>query len=226
MDSPSREIVNAYDELFIGITDRLPIVFFTDATPKNSHNIALKMFKYAIETRLNWSPTEVRDYLTMDIINDLKLSPVFRYIIFPQGLVPEHSLFYIAWLLYPQTKNKRMCDVDMETYHKFLNGTIIRLPKFYYTGENGLIRAYNCLIDRINYLRPFSGYNDFEKYEFFFTKDCVNFLCASRLLRVCFLLDITPAEYFSSSLNTEQKKFSLFSYFLFYKQLKLSKLHF
>ena len=111
----SKSLIMDYDDMFIGLTDRLPITYFSNVSPAVCHLTALGLFKYAIESRLRWSPTEVRDYLTMEIIEDLKLTAVFRYIQFPNGLIPESSLFYIAWCLYPKTQNKSIQDVELET---------------------------------------------------------------------------------------------------------------
>lgn len=222
----SHDLIVAYDEMYVGITDRLPIIYFSDSSPSNSHHRAIQLFKYAIETRLRWSPTEARDFLTIDIINDLKLYPVFHYINFPNGLNPETSLFYIAWEMYPKTKNKEVSDVEIDTYHQFLDGIIKKLPKFFFAGEDGLRRAYNCLIDRINYYHPFPSDDPFIVYEYFCTQACIQFLGKSKLIKVCVLLNISPLEYFFCAQRSSQRNFLMFSYFSFLKQynaLRVSK---
>ena len=220
----SHDLIVAYDELFIGLTDRLPIIFFSDSSPNNSHHRAIQLFKYAIETRLRWSPTEARDFLTIEIINDLKLYPILHYVMFPNGLNPETSLFYIAWEMYPQTKNKEIADVELDTYHLYLNGTLKKLPKYYFTGEEGLRRAYNCLIDRINYYHPLPSDDIFYVYEYFCTKACIQLLGKSKLIKVCVLLNISPLEYFFFASRSSQRNFLLFSYFSFLKQYNAVKI--
>ena len=214
----SRNVIMSYDDLFIGLTDRLPINIFSNISPAVQHATALELFHYAFDTRLHWSPTEIRDYLTMEIIKDLKLQPVFRYIQFPNGLIPENSLFYLAWLIYPKTKNKSIQDVELTTYHRYLDGAIKKLPLNYFTDSYGVNRALNCLIDRLNYYQPFKSNDPFYVYEFFVSPGCVPFLGNARLLKICAMLNINPLEYFFMSLNDSQRDYLMYSYYEFMLQ--------
>jgi hypothetical protein len=213
-----RDLIMAYDEMFIGITDRLPITFFSNISSAVCHNIALELFHYAFDTRLHWSPTEIRDYLTLEIINDLKLMPVFRYIKFPNGLIPENSLFYIAWCIYPKTQNKSIQEVELQTYRRYLDGTIKKLPQHYFQDEYGPQRAYNCLIDRLNYYQPFSSDDPFYIYEYFVSPGCVPFLGKAKLIKLCVMLNLNPLEFFFKALSPSQKDFAMFSFFEFLLQ--------
>lgn len=213
------DLIMAYDDLFIGLTDRLPTTFFSSSiNPKILHVQAIDLFRYAFDHILHWSPTVVRDYLTMEVINDLKLMPVFRHIIFPDGLVREESLFYIAWLAYPQTVNKRIQDVELETYHKYLNKEIKKLPTNYFSGSRSVERACNCLIDRINYYQPFQSSDPFYAYEFFVSPGCVPFLGKSRLIKIVIALNTTPLDYFHQSLKQSQRCRVIYNFFKFMLQ--------
>lgn len=215
------ELIMAYDKLFIGITDRLPTVFFSsNISPQILHLQAIELFRYAFDHMLHWPPTVVRDYLTMEVINDLKLMPVLRHIIFPEGFIREESLFYIAWLAYPQTANKNIQDVELDIYHKYLNKEIKKLPTKYFSGKRSVIRACNCLIDRINYYQPFSSADPFYAYEFFVSPGCVPFLGKSRLIKVVMALNTTPLEYFHWAMRNSQRTEILFSYFKFMLQYR------
>lgn len=215
-----KEMIMAYDELMIGLTDRLPITFFSNTNSDASHAAAIDLFRYAFDHYLHWSPKEIRDYLTFDVINDLKLMPVFRYIKFPDGFIPENSLFYIAWLAYPETINARIQDVELAVYHKYLNKEIKKLPALYFTGERGIQRACNCLIDRLNYYQPFSSTDSFYVYEFFVSPGCIQFLGKSRLIKIVIGLNATPLEYYYRSLIPSQRDPVMFSFFDFLLQYK------
>ena len=216
-----QDLIMAYDNLFIGLTDRLPTMYFSsNINPRLLHLQAIELFRYAFDHVLHWSPTVVRDYLTMEVINDLKLMPVFRHIIFPEGFVREESLFYIAWLAYPQTVNKTIQDVELEMYHKYLNKEIKKLPTNYFSGKRSVVRACNCLIDRINYYQPFSSSDPFYAYEYFVSPGCVPFLGKSRLIKIVIALNSTPLDYFHHSLKPSQRNNILFSYFKFMLQYK------
>lgn len=214
----SRDLIMAYDEMFIGLTDRLPITFFSNVSETVCHATAIHLFRYAFNTRLHWSPTEIRDYLTMEIIEDLKLMPVFRYIKFPNGLIAENSLFYIAWLVYPKTKNKTIQEMELLTYKRYLNGGIKKLPQHYFKDEYASQRAINCLIDRLNYYQPFSSDDSFYRYEYFLSPGCVQLLGKSKLIRICVLFNINPLEYYFHTLSADQRDYVMFSFFEFMLQ--------
>ena len=209
------DLILAYDEFYLGHTERMPLSFFDSRIPENSHRLALELFRYAVETRLRWSPYEMRDYLTMEHVTILKLKSVLRFIQFPAGMVPEKSLFFLAWEIYPKTKNKEITDVELETYQMFLDNRIYKMPKEYFTGYDGLNRAYNCLIYAINTKRPFPSDEPFSIYEFFATRECLPFLGGMKLMKICRMLRITPLEYFHYSLRKEQRNEGLFHYFQF-----------
>ena len=209
------ELILAYDELYLGHTERLPLSFFDSHIPGNSHRLALELFRYAVESRLQWSPSEMRDYLSMEIVTLLCLRPVLRYIRFPSGMVPERSLFYIAWQLYPRTKNKTVSDVDMETYQMFLDERLYKMPKDFFSGDKGFSRAKNCLIYAVNTKLHFPSDDLFSLYEFFATNECVTFLGEMKLMKVCRSLRMTPLEYLHSALKETQRSEVLFHYFSF-----------
>ena len=187
------ELILAYDELYLGHTERLPLSFFDTHLPDNSHKLALELFRYAVESRLRWTPTEMRDYLSMEIVVLLHLRPVLRYVRFPSGMVPEKSLFYIAWQLYPRTKNKSVSDVEMETYQMFLDGRIYA----------------------INSRLQFPSDDLFSLYEFFAANECVTFLGEMKLMKVCRSMRMTPLEFLHSALKPTQRSEVLFHYFCF-----------
>ncbi len=209
------DLILAYDELYLGHTERLPYSFFDSRSPENSHRLALELFRYAVETRLRWSPYEMRDYLTMDHVIILKLKPILRFVRFPAGMVPEKSLFFLAWEIYPKTKNREVADVELETYQMFLDDRIYKMPKDFFTGYEGLNRAYNCLIYAINMRRPFPSDEPYLIYEFFATKECLPFLAEMKLMKICKILRLTPLEYFHYSLKKGQKNEILFHFFQF-----------
>ena len=182
---------------------------------KDKYRLALELFRYAVESRLQWSPSEMRDYLSMEIVTLLCLRPVLRYIRFPSGMVPERSLFYIAWQLYPRTKNKTVSDVDMETYQMFLDGRLYKMPKDFFSGDKGFSRAKNCLIYAVNTKLHFPSDDLFSLYEFFATNECVTFLGEMKLMKVCRSLRMTPLEYLHSALKETQRSEVLFHYFSF-----------
>ena len=209
------DLIIAYDNLFINNTDRLPLSFFSPKFPQQSHNRAIELIRYAVESRLHWNKYELRDYLTMDVIVKLKLRAVLRYVIFPEGFNESTSLFYIAWCLYPETKNKTIADVELETYDYMLSGRIPKLPKLYFNGIEGLNRAYHCLIHVINRYDPCDSKDLFYLYEKFSSSNAISFLNKFKLTKVCNAYNITPLEFFHIALPVNQRSNLYYSYFSF-----------
>lgn len=209
------ELIHAYDELFLGHTERLSLSFFDQHAPINNHRLALELFRYVVETRLRWTPSETRDYLSMEIVTLLFLRPVLRYVRFPSGMIPEKNLYYIAWQLYPKTRNKTKTEVETDTYQMFLDEKIYKMPKDFYSGDKGMERAYNCLIYAINTYLHLPNDDLFSLYEFFATNECVSFLGEMKLMKVCRSLRMTPLVFLHKALKPSQRSDVLFSYFSF-----------
>lgn len=213
------EIIMAYDDLFIGNGDNFPLMLLSRYSPLYSNNYALELFRYAFETKLDWSPVEVRDFLTMDILKALKLSSVLQFVIFPESLIPEENLFYLAWLIYPKTQNNSLINVELQLYDRFIDNNLTKLPKGFFTDGDSSIRAFNCLIYAINKLHPFNFNDNFLEYEYFSSMNCVSFLRKAKLIKVYNSMDLSPLEFFHSALSQNQKSDLFFSYFSFLCQV-------
>lgn len=209
------DLINAYDELYINNTERFPLSFFSKQYPDRSHSRALELFRYAITTRLHWNEIETRDHLTMDVVKKLKLNSILEYIKFPVGFNPTTSLFYIAWCLYPETKNKTIVDVELETYEHFLSGKIMKMPKMYFDGMDGLNRAYHCLTYALNKYKPVIDGNFYSLYEFFSTVNAISFLSDIKLIKVCNAFNISPLDFLHYALPSTQRNNLYYAYFSF-----------
>lgn len=212
------DLINAYDELYINNTERFPLSFFSKQYPERSHQRALELFRYAITTRLHWDKYEIRDHLTMDVVKKLKLNSILEYIKFPVGFNPSTSLFFIAWCLYPETKNKSIVDVELETYEHFLSGKIMKMPKMYFDGMEGLNRAYHCLTYAINKFKPVIDGDYFCLYEFFSSVNAISFLSDIKLIKVVNAFGISPLDFLHYSLPVAQRNNLYYNYFSFMLQ--------
>ena len=217
------DLINAYDELYINNTERFPLSFFSKQYPDRSHKWALELFRYAVSSRLHWDKYEMRDHLDMNTVKKLKLKPLLDYIKFPVGFNPSTSLFYIAWCLYPETKNKSITDVELETYDHFLSGLIPKMPKMYFDGMEGLNRAYHCLIYAINKYKPCIENDIYYLYEFFSSVNAISFLSNIKLIKVCNAFSITPLDFIHYALPFNQRSDLFYSYFNFLLQFKSYK---
>lgn len=206
-----KDVVMDYDNSLLTQVDHMNNYFFAVNAPETNHILALQLIKYAVESRLNWTPEDMRDHLTLKILSLLKLRHVLQYIKFPDIMVPENDLFYIAWLIYPQTKNKNESDIELAPYIRFLNRESPKMPKEFFTGAEGMRRAGNCLAYAIDKMHPF--HSEFDMYEFFSKARGRTFLSKARLLKICNESFESALEFLHSSLPEEQQHEIFFQYF-------------
>lgn len=210
-------MIHAYDDLFIGLSERFPSSMFPKKETSKNQERALELIRYAVVTRLHWSPETVRDYLTMREIRALKLTAALQHIRLPGGIDPHENLFYIAWLLWPETKNCSTKDIENNLYEAYLDKRISRLPPEFFLDADGLRRACNCLIYAINKHRPVVEGNEFYLYEYFASTLCIPFLRDIKLIKVVSYYHLSPLDFLHLALN-ESRNDLYYSYFCFLKQ--------
>lgn len=177
--------------------------------------LALQIMQYAFDTYLKWSPQELRDSLTLEIMERLKLKPFLRYIQFPPELNPRKDLFYIAWQLYPNTVHYSVKDLILRVYQNLLDKKIQKYPKEFFTGTDGLLRAQVCLQYMISQHLTFRSVR--EMYAYFASHDCEKVLRKYRLFTVCCDLFESPLEYLHTALPKEQQQIFWYRFFQFSK---------
>lgn len=219
-DALPKGLILEYDDVFIGKRDHLSTVFFADATRPKQHKIALELIRYAIETRLRWTPVEVRDFLSEDILQKLKLKVLLKYIIFPKAYFHEYDLFYIAWCLYPQTKNMTEEELELRVYRRLLASDTYRIPAEFFSFAEGTRRAGNCLSYAIETYHQFPKDDGFPMYEFFAGDKAVAFLKQCKLYKVCRQMFPTPLDYLHTALRTDERKKIYYSFFSFLARMK------
>jgi hypothetical protein len=123
------------DDILVGTRKNFsPVVM-----AKNS-KYADSVLRYVFEDYLGMTPREVRDKLTLEIIELLRIKPVIqKQIECPAELDSDTELQYIAWHLYPQTRNATNESLIIKVYMEMLSGKRRKYPKRFFdnlTGEN------------------------------------------------------------------------------------------
>ena len=208
-----KNVVLDYDNSLIGDKGKLNTFFFSEDNPDTNNMIALGLLKYAIETRLDWSPKDARDKMSMEVLELLRLESVLQYIQFPDELFPDKDLFFIAWSIWPDIKDIPEYELELKPYKDFIKGKIYKMPKEYFTGADGLRRAANCLEYAIEQGKTFSSL--FDRYRFFATPQARTYLSKYRLSRICNSIFESPLDFMHSSLPDRQKNEMYFQYFLY-----------
>ena len=175
--------------------------------------LALHIMQYAFETYLGWTPQVLRDNLTLDILERLKLKSLLRYIQFAPELNAKEDLFYIAWLIYPETVHYGKKELTLRVYKQLLNKQLQKFPKEFFTGRDGLTRSQICLRFMIEQFLHFTSVE--EMYRYFSTEECTKTLRKYKLLVVCRDLYDTQLEYLHESLAKEQRDTFWYRYYDF-----------
>ncbi|MDR0287529.1 MAG: hypothetical protein LBI03_07500 [Clostridiales bacterium] len=204
--------ISEYEDLLIGNRSSMSTYYFS-YNENGNMRLALQIMKYAFDTYLHWPPDQLRDCLTMEVIDRLRLSSIIKYIIFPVELDNTKDLFYIAWKLYPGTVHFSEKDLILRVYKNLLEKKIQKYPKEFFDGRYGSIRAQVCLRFLIEQFLPFSSIE--ELYKYFSTQKCVKVLRIYKLIAACRDLFDTPVEYLHKSLPKEQQNQFLYRYYDF-----------
>ncbi len=205
-------IIHEYNEVLIGRKSLVPAFFFGQ-TEREAEATALIIFRYAFDTYLGWSPEELRENLTYEIIEKLKLKQALKYIMYPPEFDKKKDMFYIVWKLYPHTANITLNEQVLRVYRMVLNGDLIKFPKEYFSGNEGRIKACICLNYMITEYMAFDTIE--ELYEIFASPAINSYFQQYRLNSLCKSLFLNPVDYLHTMLPSTQKIPFLFYYYSF-----------
>lgn len=166
--------------------------------------------RYLFEAFLEWTPVQVRDCLTADIIRLLKMEPLINRVPCPPELDRNRDYEYVAWYLYPETRNCTKKDLAIKVYHRLNNGEISRFPKGYFDGTvQAWFRArcaFQCML--IEYMPPFSSLE--AMYAYFASPKGREAIREYKLLVPLRELYESPLDYLHDSLSSQQKSEELY----------------
>lgn len=105
----------------------------------------LPIFRYVFEEILNWSPKEIHDRISLNLLKKLKLYRLYRKVEFPNGLSPEKDVFFLAFKLYPKEIGYTKKDIVLYIYEQTLRGHRKKIPKNFFDYSTGSFNASLCL---------------------------------------------------------------------------------
>lgn len=171
---------------------------------------AYEALKYIFEAFLCWDPYQVRDCLTTEIVKLMKMESLINRIPCPPELDRSRDLEFVAWYLYPQTKNCNQRDLSIKVYRRLIDGEIVRFPKGYFDGtKRGWFRA-QCTLQYmlIEYFPPFENLESL--YKFFAGPEGRKAIQKYKLTVPLQELYETPLDYLHDSLSPTQRSESLY----------------
>ena len=173
---------------------------------------AIVLFRYVFEKVLHWTPEDIRNNISMEIIEKLKLKKAYNQIIFPRELSRRSDCFYLAKKCYPdQIHGLNQDDIWRMEYMKVLDNKYEKFPKNYFSEAAGDLRAKVFLLYQLETQAKFR--NKEEMYMFFAdTPQAIKFLKSVKLKTPLDLLYASPLEYMHESLPESQKDEFLFKF--------------
>lgn len=171
---------------------------------------AYEALRYIFEEFLKWTPYQVRDCLTLEIVKLMKMESLINRVPCPPELDRNRDFEYVAWFLYPKTKNCNQKDLSIRVYRRLIDGEIVRFPKGYFDGtKRGWFRA-QCTFQYmlIEYFPPFEDLESL--YRFFAGPEGRKAIQRYKLTVPLQELYETPLDYLHDSLSPIQKSEALY----------------
>ncbi len=182
------------------------------------HDIALKLFRFAIEIFLRWTPEMTRTLLDREVIERMKLNTIYdAYIIFPSELDKNVDYWYISHLLYPKKFPYSEREYVIKIYDQVIEDVNAhrryKFPKNFFNGVKGRDRACICLR---RYIERFEVFHDVqEMYAFSASPKCVKVLNQYGLRLVWHTIFSSPVEFMHYMLPEDQRDSFLYHYYIF-----------
>ena len=114
-----------------------------------------------------WTPEQVRDCLTPKDVDRMCLRQLIRKLPAPPEVNREKDLYYVAWYLYPQTRNMTDVELVSKVYRDVLEGRTKKFPKGYFSGAVGEFRAKTVFMQMVQEFYSGSFRNPKEMLDFF-----------------------------------------------------------
>lgn len=122
-----------YDELRLG---NIRSIAEKVGSEEITNNDIVTICRYACDDYLHWSPEETLDNLDVNVLAEMNLSGVVKYLKLPRGCCKEGIPQYLVQLMYPECRdvftNKR---IAIEIFERVLDGRLPKMPGGFLTGS-------------------------------------------------------------------------------------------
>lgn len=208
---PYNCLIYEYEEVLLGKKKCIPTEYFESTSVDENHKNVCTIYRFAFENLLRWTPEDIKNYISTDILKQLKLDTILRYFNCPPEIEIETDLFYIAQMLYPtkiQFDFKKTC---ICMFKKVLNNEKQKLPKGFFTKTEGKIRGNICLQYVLDNELFFENIE--EMYAFFASTAAFKVLKQYRLNSMLTSYYATPLDYLHNALSENQRNDFLYYYY-------------
>ena len=213
-----------YEELLIGNQERLSSSFIGYTTRKQDQ---LKdLLKFTFENILRWTPEQVRNKTSIELLQSLKAAKIFSYLDYPNELDKTTDTFYLAKILYPKEIRYSHRDIVLRTYEAVLSKRRNKFPQDFFSDKNGTLNFSICLNYYLatRYEGMLRFVNIEEAYDYFANeKEANSLLTKAKLYNACYDLYESSLDMFHDILITEQKDDFLYMERKFNNEYKKTK---
>jgi len=204
------EAIMEYNDILCGIKKR----FSKDTilTETSAREIGRFAFRYY----LHWSPHDIKNRLTKDILKQLKLDKLFeKFADFPHELNAKKDMYYYAHWLYPEIIPYDIRSSVLEVYRGVLDGQRKVFSMNFFNDDYALERAEICLQEA---LKRNEFKSEYELYALFASDEAVDFLEKYKLTKPLQMYYKTPLHFLYSALPDDYRNEFWFNYFVFVTQ--------
>lgn len=201
-------------------TKKISPIYFK-GTEQENHKRAKHIMQYIFTNVMRWSPEDVLNRASREMLSDLQLTIPYSKLIYPRELSKKRDYFYIAKILFPDAiKSFSRRDLIIHFYQQVLDRTVT-MPGDYFNDEEGEYKATVCLR---YYLTRDAQFKSIEQlYDFFNSKEAEKYLKGARLDKVCRLYFENPLDFLDASLPRQQTDSLEYFYLKFNNEYKGSK---
>ena len=208
MNENERNAILEYEQILQGKSSRtkLSTTYFRADSNEQNHKTAVHILRYIFTKIYKWTPLDVMNKASKQMISDLKITIPYSKLIFPKEMNPKRDYFYLAKILFPEEiKSFGKYDRVLYLYNQ-VRQRKAQFPEGYFSEPGqGEYRAGICLHQAITDSQQFR--NEDELYEFFSDESKAHaFLKKYKLDNVCRLTFRTPLDYLYAALPDGQDK--------------------
>ena len=217
-------LIFEYIKLYTGQSLEFSNVYFSPGNPGRNHEIAMRVMRLAIEDFMHWSPEDIAEKASSDMIRIMRLEPVYRYLIFPPELDKARDYWFLGHLLYPDDIPFDLESLTIKTYKRLLSNVtegpdrLVKWPKKYFDDNFGRKKAGICLLYMISHFENF--YSTEDMYSFFASSGGRSELKKYGLDYPCNKNFSSSVNFLHQSLPEEQRDEFLYHYYEFQLQFQ------
>lgn len=131
-----------YEKILLGKQKLFSRAYNEKGVPEN---MVLPLFRYVFGDLLGWTPEMVRDYMSFELLEFLKLDKLVKHVNFPPELKKEKDTFYLAAKMYPKQVRYSHKYIVVYVYEDVLNKRRAKFPRNFFENYKGYENAIICL---------------------------------------------------------------------------------